>query len=101
MKYSPHNYYVELERKGANALHEPLHSSLRFALVNHRRILNDISRGEGEFIDTYLRECGVDLNRRGLAVESLRRNVDQLASFKFPYEFHRRAEDLLKASETL
>ncbi len=95
IEYSPKTYYFELEAKDATTAIEPIKSSMRFALVNHAKLLTDISRGEGEHLKTYLGELGVSEIRQAGASSLLKTSIEELASLRYAYQFHRRIEKLL------
>lgn len=91
IEYSPGSYYLELEPQGVAAgAHEGAQerAALRFVLVNHRRLLADIARGDGEHLRAAARLLGVDRQAYPAFARALQRRADELLAREYPHELY-------------
>lgn len=91
IEYSPGSYYVELIPHGAAAgAHERARErqALRFVLVNHRRLLADIARGDGEHLRVAARLLGVDRQAYPGFARALQGRAGELLARAYPYELY-------------
>jgi hypothetical protein len=78
MRFSPTEYHVQMLEAGLDPRAAMRSADMvRFALVNFRRLQNDIARGGGEYLETYAAMAGDEatarlLERRRMLVTSTR-----------------------------
>jgi hypothetical protein len=92
VRYSPTAYYVELKRKGSGtAGHDALSSELiRYVNINFDKLKADVARGEGPFLNEYLKSLGVAPDARPAAQERIQGRARELIELSDPSVFHGR-----------
>lgn len=94
IEYSPRSYFIDL-RKEKYSSAEVKRSY--FVMINHKALLNDLSRGEGEFFKAYLDLSGLsEVKKEEFRLSILKDSVRYL-SYTWPNDIYRDLETKLKA----
>ncbi|MFZ4712965.1 MAG: PEGA domain-containing protein [Bacteriovoracaceae bacterium] len=93
IEYSPRAYFIDL-RKAKSSQAEI--NRTYFVMINHKALLNDLSRGEGEFLKTYLELSNLSQEKKLLLKSVMMKNSMKLLSFPWPDQIYRELEIEIK-----
>lgn len=89
IEYSPKAYYIELEKKGkTSSINNGIDEPLRYALVNHAALIEDIAKGDGVYLEAYLEKNLIPPAQRPTIKTLLKSNLASLSAVSYAYRFH-------------
>lgn len=89
IEYSPSAYFLDLvPATGSAQADRSDRVALYFVLVNHRALLTEIARGDGEFLRALTDLLHVDREVYPLFVRDLQSQADRLLAHDYPYHFY-------------
>jgi len=78
-QYQPNHYFIDLEKKGSASVKKGLKMDLKFALVNHQKILSEIPNRRGEYLDSYAKILSIPETKKNKFVEILNSKLSELS----------------------
>jgi hypothetical protein len=97
MRFEPREYHVQMQKRGRSSSEFEREKRLwGYALVNYRRVQQDVSRGGGEHLESFASALsgtrgGID----SVITEQALRNASALLDASGPHDFIRRFNDML------
>ena len=103
MHFEPREYHIQMRKKGKGSAEFEREKRLwRYALVNYRRVQQDVSRGGGEHLESFASALsGTRGGADALIVEQALRHAPALLEASGPHDFIHRFNDMLAADPSL
>jgi hypothetical protein len=100
MQFDPREYHVQMRKKGKGSAEFEREKRLwRYALVNYRRLQQDLARGGGEHVDSFASALGGGAS--SLITEQALSHAPVLLGAAGPHDFIYRFNDMLASHPTL
>lgn len=90
IQYSPKAYFVDLNSKSVTSTNLEFR---KFILINHKFILNDLSKNNGEYLNQMLDLCSLDGIQKNKLKLELKSGINHLSKYKWPNDLLKDIED--------
>lgn len=90
IQYSPKAYFVDLKNRSASTDESKFR---KFVLINHKFILNDLSKNKGEHLKQMLEISSLDKIQQSKLQHELKAEIGKLSKYKWPNELLKEIED--------
>lgn len=94
LEYQPNSYFIDLKRAGTS-MSTPKAEVIKFVMVNQRKIMSDLVRGNGKTLKSYAKVLGVKDVQYFEFKRVLSQNIPKLIQYSEPDAFQHRVQELL------